>query len=415
MVVVPAKMGRLNRRTLLTRLQRLGLASRADLAKSLGMSQPTAGKIADELLELGVLEEVNGEGRETGPRQHPAKLGRPGRLLRLNRTAPRFVALQLGVSETGVSALCLAENFADEWQIRFPTPASADRWAQRLREVAPKLPRSNYWGVLVSVPGIVDEPAGQVVFSPNLHWTEKVNLSQVIQQIWHMPVVLVQEERALALGHRQLNPESQDFLLVDLGDGVGGALILSGQLYANPLPISGELGHVPVLGNTRRCGCGAVGCVETLVSTRGLVQSLAEASGGSASSWPALIEAIAGRGVAPWLAATLDATAVVIAGAINVLGMRHVVITGSLSDLPSVVMEYLSQAVRGGALWARFGQVQVEPAPRHRTAGLVAAGIDRLVLPMTNQAVTDRRLPSVSQPSGGSALVPAITSFATPL
>ena len=50
MIYVPSRMGQLNRRALLRQLQKLGVASRADLAKSLGMSQPTAGKIVDELL-----------------------------------------------------------------------------------------------------------------------------------------------------------------------------------------------------------------------------------------------------------------------------------------------------------------------------------------------------------------------------
>jgi len=384
MVVVPAKMGRLNRRTLLTRLQRLGRASRADLAKSLGMSQPTAGKIADELLELGVLEEIDAEERGPASRRQPTKLGRPGRLLRLNRTVPRFIAVQLGVSETCVSALCLGMDFSDEWPIRFPTPDSADLWSQRLGEVAPSLPRSTYWGVLVSVPGIVDESASQVLFSPNLHWTERVDLSRLIQRTWPVPVVLVQEERALALGHRQISPELQDFLLVDLGDGVGGALIVDGQLYANPSPISGELGHVPVLGNQRGCGCGAIGCVETLVSIRGLLQSFAEAGNGASPDWNTLARSIGSDGIKPWLAATLNATAVVIAGAINVLGVRHLVLTGSLGELPRAVTDHLAGAVRQGALWARFGQVTIEAAPRHRTAGLVAAGVDQLILPMAS-------------------------------
>jgi len=58
-----------------------------------------------------------------------------------------------------------------------------------------------------------------------------------------------------------------------------------------------------------------------------------------------------------------------------------VVITGSLTELPSVVSQYLSLAVQNGAMWARFGQVECISAPRRRTAGLVAVGIDRLVVP----------------------------------
>src|SRR5260370_35060212 len=96
----------------------------------------------------------------------------------------------------------------------------------------------------------------------------------------------MQEERALALGHQAVQPGSDGFLLVDFGEGVGGTVVIGGKLYTNPLPLSGELGHTPVHVNKRPCGCGAVGGLETLISTRGLLQSLEENSG--ANTWPAL-------------------------------------------------------------------------------------------------------------------------------
>jgi hypothetical protein len=82
------------------------------------------------------------------------------------------------------------------------------------------------------------------------------------------------------------------------------------------------------------------------------------------------------------LAEALDATAFAIAGALNVCGLRRVVITGSLEELPSVVLRYLAAAIERGALWARWGRVEVEGAPRRRASGLAAAGMERLVLPM---------------------------------
>jgi predicted NBD/HSP70 family sugar kinase len=400
MVLVPAKMGRLNKRALLGRLQRMGQASRADLAKSLGLSQPTAGKIADELIELGIVEEMDeGEITEqaaaTRSARQPVKLGRPGRLLRLNRDKARFLAIQLGVSETSLAALPVGAEPEDHWALQVKTPDSAEEWVRQLKRAAAKIPQKDFWGALVSVPGIVDEPAGRVLFSANLHWTERSHLPTLIQRVWDVPVSLVQEERALALGHQYVDPESEDFLLVDFGEGVGGAVIVAGKLYANPLPISGELGHTPVLGNKRPCGCGAVGCVETLVSTRGLLQSFAAAHRKAPGTWAALAQAIEQKGVEPWLAAALDAAAVVIAGALNVVGLRHVIVTGSLAELPPAVMDYLSKTIVNGAMWARFGKVEVESAPRRRTAGLVAVGIDRLVLPMTAPGRNNEAAPTV--------------------
>ena len=95
----------------------------------------------------------------------------------------------------------------------------------------------------------------------------------------------------------------------------------------------------------------------------------------------------------PWLVETLDAAADIIAGALNVLGLRRVIVTGSLVDLPPVVIRHLAEGVSRGALWGRFGNVHVEGAPRRRIAGLVSVGIDRLVVPMAGTEA-DKQLAS---------------------
>ena len=382
MIYVHSRMGQLNRRALLRRLQKLGVASRAELAKSLGMSQPTAGKIVDELIAAAVLEEVEvaeTNGGETNLR------GRPGRKLRLNHSKSRLLAIQLGLQSTTVTPLALGIPDADEWQCQFslaPNEASPARaWENQLRAAAKKIGREDFLGALVSVPGVLDEQANRILFSPNLHWTEKADLAEIVRRVWKLPVLLVQEERALALGHHLANPDCEDFLLVDFGEGVGGAIIVDGKPLANPLPISGEIGHTPVLGNARQCGCGATGCMETLVSLRGLLESFATATRGQKNSWAQLREHILEKGVEPWLAHSLDAAATAIAGSLNVLGLRRVVVTGSLTELPPSVLAHLSRAVQNGSMWAKFGQVECVAAPRRRTAGLIAVGIDRLIVP----------------------------------
>jgi hypothetical protein len=81
---------------------------------------------------------------------------------------------------------------------------------------------------------------------------------------------------------------------------------------------------------------------------------------------------------------SLSATAKVIAGALNVLGVHRVIVTGLLTELPGAV-ERLARELKAGAMWGRFGEVICHQAPRRRTAGLVAAGLDRLVLPTGEQ------------------------------
>ncbi len=389
MIYVPSRMGQLNRRALLRQLQKLGVASRAELAKALGMSQPTAGKIVDELLAVEVLEEI--EVVETNGAEANLR-GRPGRKLQLNHSQSRLLAIQLGMQETTVAALALGIPDADQWHFTFALEKGetnpARVWEKSLRAAASKIGDHNFLGVLLSVPGIVDETANKILFSPNIHWTEKADLAQIVRRVWNVPVLLVQEERALALGHHLANPDCDDFLLVDFGEGVGGAIIMDGKPLANPLPISGEIGHTPVLANRRKCGCGAIGCMETLVSLRGLLESFSEATGNKKGSWAQLGEYISANGIEPWLAHSLDAAAVAIAGALNVLGLRRVVVTGSLTELPPSVLAHLSRAVSNGSMWAKFGAVECVAAPRRRTAGLIAVGIDRLIVPDTHPKIS---------------------------
>src|SRR5258708_29097262 len=107
-------MGGRNRGAWLDRLQALEPASRASLAKSLGLSQPTAGKIVDQLIAMGVVEEVDVSDPEVNGFQSRLKpVGRPARMLRLNRTPPRFLGIQLGISETSLAVLPLAVSGDD--------------------------------------------------------------------------------------------------------------------------------------------------------------------------------------------------------------------------------------------------------------------------------------------------------------
>ena len=422
---LPASLRRTNQRTVISLLLRMGCASRADLAKAAGISQPTAGKITAELLGMGLLESVRSPEPDLGspgPGRRSRRLGRPGKLLRLDGERPRFLAIELGVTGTRLAVLPVAIKAADDWAQVFRTPASPSAWVNGLKKAIAGISTKGLWGILISVPGIVDEGAGRVIFSPNLHWLESAPLEQLLKQVWDLPIVLVQEIRALALGHLTAEPVREDFFLVDFGHGVGGAVVMDGQLYPHPTPLSGEFGHTLVPGNARPCGCGATGCLETLVSRRGLLQSFAAAQGhqgktaasagegsdtgaqeeawGQTPAWNKMLAHVERQGLEPWLADTLDTAAKVIAGGLNVLGVHRVVITGSLTEFPGCVLERLMAGIRQGALWARFGHVTCQAAARRRSSGLVAVGIDRLLLPADDETVDAVVEPRSNPPSG---------------
>ncbi len=360
---------------------RVRKASRTTLAQLTHMSQATVGRIADDLLAQAILGEAE---LENIPAAGSAPLlGRPSKLLELNRSRRRFLLIQLGVRQTRIAAAAVAIPEAEVWDITFPTRKSIQQWLHRLRRSCRKLPLDDIEAAVVSCPGVVDEPAGKVLLSPNLRWSEKMDFVEGIQSIVNKPAIYVQEIRALAVGQLAAEPELEDFLLVDVGDGLGGASVIGGQLQSGHIPLSGELGHTPALNNNRRCGCGSIGCIETLVSRRGLLRSFKEHGG--EPTWAALISHLQEAGMPKWLKSALDAVAITVAAAINVEGIPNVLFTGSITEFPSEIIQYLSRQVSQGAMWSRLGTVTCRAAPRRRMAGMISTGIDRVLFARDHQ------------------------------
>lgn len=369
MRALPSSLRLMNQRRILERLASRPGASRAELADLAGTSRPTAGKIIDELIDAEVVEERPFANGPSG------RVGRPGRLLALDSRTARFVLVRLGARRTELRAVPIAGPPDERWTIGFPTPRSEQGFLRQLRKARAALGASGAWAFALSVPGVFDERAGRSLLSPNLHWIEGVDLVQRLEALWRLPGCGVQEIRALALGYRAQHPAVRDFLLVDAGRGLGAAAVVGGQLLDGALAASGELGHTRVPGNRRPCGCGGTGCLETLVARPGLLASARR------DDWASLLSALRAGSDPRWLGATLEALGTAIGGALNVLGLDRVVLTGLFDELPARTIARLADDVQRGALAARFGTVLVEVAPRWRARGLADAAFERLLVP----------------------------------
>jgi predicted NBD/HSP70 family sugar kinase len=368
----------MHQRRIIETVARSGSVSRANLARATGMSLPTVSRIVDHLLSRHVLSESQeGIPSPDSGSARVAVLGRPSTPLELDRRRPRFGIVQLGVRNTRLAVLPVAILPEDKWHSEFPTPDSAQAWLKQLAK-AWKLHRDKGLKTVVSLPGVVDESTGKVYLSPNVRWLEKADLGDGLRDIFGPEVVFKQEIRLLALGQLAAEPESSDFLLVDSGNGVGAAAVIGGNLFTGGVPLSGEIGHVAVPGNDRHCGCGAVGCLETLITRGGILASAAEH--GHPTSWTTLIDDLTVRPLPAWLKQSMESTAVDVAAALNLLGLRQVIFTGAFRELPPSCVDYLTEAIRQHAMWARFGEVSVRTAPRRRQAGVVSVALDSMLL-----------------------------------
>jgi len=138
----------------------------------------------------------------------------------------------------------------------------------------------------VGAAGYVDRSRSTVLFAPNLAWRE-VNLRAELEPRLDLPVVIENDANAAAWGEFTYGAghDVDDLLLVTVGTGVGGGLVLDGELYRGAFGVGGEVGHLRVVRDGQLCGCGKHGCFEQYASGSALVRNAraAAASGGHAA------------------------------------------------------------------------------------------------------------------------------------
>ena len=119
---------------------------------------------------------------------------------------------------------------------------------------------------------------GSIEFAPNLPWKGKIPLAQMIQERIGIPVALTNDANAAAIGEMTYGAARgmKDFIVITLGTGVGGGIVVGGQLVYGHDGFAGELGHMIVRRNGRMCGCGRQGCLETYTSATGVARTARE-------------------------------------------------------------------------------------------------------------------------------------------
>lgn len=135
-------------------------------------------------------------------------------------------------------------------------------------------------GIGIGVPAIMD---GEVVTGcgENLPAIEGLALASLLQQYAQLPVMIENDAALMGLAEVRFGAAKglTDVVFLTIGTGVGGALVLNGQLYGGYRNRGAELGHIRVASPGRPCGCGASGCLEAHASVKALVRDYLEAGG----------------------------------------------------------------------------------------------------------------------------------------
>ncbi|KRE65466.1 MULTISPECIES: ROK family protein [Micrococcaceae] len=150
----------------------------------------------------------------------------------------------------------------------------------------------------LALPGLVNTRTKSTVFIPNIpgNW-KNFPIAAELESASGVPVFILNDARAF--GHAELiigaGRGEKNALFLTLGTGVGGAIARNGQVLVGEIDSIGEMGHVNIDAAGEICGCGGIGCLETVASGSALVGHMTRAALTSVS--PVLTSVLGDRGL----------------------------------------------------------------------------------------------------------------------
>ena len=246
--------------------------SRSKLAKELDITPAGVGKVVNRFLENGIIEETS-VGVSTG--------GRRPLILKINEKkigeilgvslAPRFIQMVIGDISGKIlksKKYSLKKRLLEkEHNILELTEKLIEREIKKNRDISI---------ISVVMNGMVDSENGISIFSPHYNW-KNINLKKRFENRFRVKVFVENDVRAMALTEKIFGSckENQNFVVMNIGDGVGGSIFLNDAPYHGYGSISGELGHMVVRRNSpEKCSCGKKGCLETEVSNVAIIKKI---------------------------------------------------------------------------------------------------------------------------------------------
>ncbi len=173
-------------------------------------------------------------------------------------------------------------------------PATEEAIADAVRDLCS---RHTAEAVGIAAAGYVDAERSSVLFAPNLAWRDEP-LREAVEGLTDLPVVVENDANAAAWGEFRFGAAAdvEDSLMVALGTGIGGAIVIDGDLFRGTFGVAGEFGHMRVVPDGHLCGCGNHGCWEQYASGKAMTRAAREAA---AEGLPQAAELIARAGGDP--------------------------------------------------------------------------------------------------------------------
>ena len=239
--------------------------SRAEIARVTKLTRTTVSEVVAGLLSEGLVREM-GLSESIG--------GKPSILLSLVADSRYLIGLNLAQNKF-IGAVV---NLRGEIKKTIEIPIQDEDGEVALKRVYQILDNllKEQWkpivGIGVGAPGLINTRDGVVLQAVNLDW-QNVPLGHLLQQRYNLPVSVMNDSQATAIGEFVYGDHGSDsnLIVVNVRRGIGAGILINGRIFQGDGGAAGEIGHVLAQENGLLCRCGRRGCLETVASAQAML------------------------------------------------------------------------------------------------------------------------------------------------
>lgn len=364
-------LSRINEALVLRTIRQQGPSTRGELSQHMGVTFPTVAKAVASLLDARLLEEF--DDAMTGP-------GRPAKRLRLARDNSQVVGVTVDVRSCEVAAAGFDGVLREDTRRSFATPGTYDELLQALVAHIKSL-CSDEMPILcigISVVGLVDYRQQEIRLAANLHFLDGKQLGRDVAQLVNAECLLVHDSHALCLAEYVYGDASNldSFAVLDMCTGIGLGVMVNHSFLTGHSGYAGEMGHIPIVANGRKCRCGRRGCLETVASEWALVERISERLQRPVEFEEVISLALKGdKLVRAELNRLCKYMAMAIAHVVNLFDPQSVFVAGRLFDELPWLREHLVSRAKQIALEPAFADCRFRSVSGTQLLGAVATAI----------------------------------------
>lgn len=263
------------RQQVLDTIRKFGSIARIDIAQITSVSPATVTAITSELLNAGLIEEIEPDADREG-----AKRGRPRVSLKIRGASHLIAGIKISDKTATVILLDFEGEMVGEHKEPLPTAVmSPEEMAALIRRSLERCCQAagrkmeDLSGLGLGLAGLIDATRNFVHWSPSLN-QRNVEFGRVLQNVIATPLFMDNDANLVAIAEQQFGEGrgKSDFIVITIEQGVGMGIVINDQIYRGQRGCGAEFGHTKVQLDGALCRCGQRGCLEAYVGDYALLR-----------------------------------------------------------------------------------------------------------------------------------------------